>query len=69
MYFNDLISVVMNNRHLVCCKLFYRDVPSCSDATSNADFIVTYADNSTLGTLEKTEYDIRAISWFDKTWP
>ena len=73
-YVNDLISVVKNTRPLACCKLCHPDAQSCSNTSSNEDFLVAFADDTTLGTIGRTECDIksnlvalfeRIISWFN----
>ena len=53
-YFNDLISAVKYTRPLACCKLCHPDARSCSNTASNDDSLVAFADDTTLGTLEKT---------------
>ena len=73
-YVNDLISAVKNTKPVACFKLCHPDVRSCSNTTSNEDFLVAFADDTTVVTLGKTECDIksnlvaifeRVISWFD----
>ena len=59
-YIIDLILAVKNTRPLACCKLYHRDAQSCSNTTSNEDFFVAFADDTTLGTLGKTEFDIKS---------
>ena len=59
-YVNDLISAVKNTRPLACCKLCHPDYRSCSNTTSNKDFLVAFADDTTLRTLGRTEYDIKS---------
>ena len=54
-YVNDLISAVKNTRPLACCKLCQPDAQSCSNTSSNEDFLVAFADNTTHGTLGKTK--------------
>ena len=76
-YVNDLISAVKNTSPLVCCNLCHPDVPSCPNATSNEDCLVAFADDSTFGTLGRTECDVRSnlvaifervVSWFEANY-
>jgi len=62
---------------LTCCRLCHSDAQSCSNTTSNEDFLVAFADDITLRTLGKTECDIksnfvaifeRAISYFNANY-
>ena len=56
-YVNDQILVVKNTRPLASCKLCHPDARLCSNTTSNEDFLVAFADDTTLGTVGKTECD------------
>ena len=76
-YVNDLISAVKNTRPLACCKLCHPDARPCSKTTLMKIFFVAFADDTTLGTLRKTECDIksnlvtlfeRVISWFNANY-
>ena len=58
-YVNDLILAVKYTRPLGCCKLCRPDAPSCSNTSSNEDFLVAFTDDTTLGTLGQTECDIK----------
>ena len=50
-YFNDLNSALKNTRPLVCCKLCHLDVQSCSNTTSNEDFLLLVLMIPLLGPL------------------